>query len=172
MKKPAMILFFVGIAAFTSAQTTSGTFAVGADFPNFFNGLSRSGMKLNAGIFVADNFLFGVKSGIRTRSLLNLANRNIDGYGVDVSAFARYYIPDASSDLRLFVHGEGGIDYAWADDLKERFEFVGVGAGAAYFVIPELAIEASSTLFVNNQDSELNFSWTSWTLGIKYFIGE
>ena len=164
-------LFFFGFATFSTAQTTSGTVAVGADFPRFFTGLSRSGMKLNAGIFFADNFLFGINSGIRHRTLKNLAGREASGPALDFGLFARYYIPDAGSNLRVFLHGEGGLDRTWADDLKEQFEFAGIGGGVAYFISPELTFEAHIVLRANNRNEDLNFTWPKWGMGIKYFIG-
>lgn len=172
MKQTAFFLFFfLGVIQFTSAQTTSGTVVLGADFPNFFRGFSRAGMKVNAGVFIADNFLLGANSGVRSRSLRNLAGQRINGAAIDLSAFVRYYIPNPKSDFRIFIHGEGGLDYAWADDLEERYEFAALGAGVAFFIKHNIALEASTRVIVNNRDDEFNLSLPGWGLGVKYFIG-
>ena len=172
MKRATLILFFfLGISTFSNGQTSKGTVAIGADFPRFFTGLSRSGMKLNAGIFLADNFILGVNSGIRRRSLTSLRGDDLDGPALDVGLFVRYYFPDQGSDFRIHLQGEGGLDRTWAGGLTERYEFAGFGGGLSYFFHPNLSVEAASMLRVNNRDDSLHFNLSGWRLGIRYFIG-
>lgn len=167
----ATLIFLTGITTFSFGQTEQGSVVIGADFPNFFNGLSRNGMKFNAGLFIADDFAVGASFGIRRGKLVDFDGDIFRGPAVDASLFVRYFIPGMEDDFRIFVQGEGGLDKTWANDLEERYEFVSLGGGFAYFLNNNLSLEASSRLRVSNQGGDLDFDLPRWAFGVRYYFG-
>lgn len=145
---------------------------LGADFPNFLSNFTRSGMKLNAGYFLADNFSVGANFGVRRRSLLDLDKNRFGGVAFDASVFARYYFPKPSDKLRIFLQGEGGLDKTWAGELEERYEFVTAGGGLTFFISENLSLDLTSKLRLSNRNDEMNLESPGWGLGFRYYLPE
>ncbi|MDF2192914.1 hypothetical protein [Paraflavitalea sp. CAU 1676] len=150
MKKLITLLFIGAVVSQSSkAQIQAGNVMVGADIGKFNLSLDEGGafnMLINpkAAWFIKDGLALG---GYLTVGL-NTSKGNGTGVTYGVGALGRYYINDKQlNDLighsRFFVEGNVGIEGdnpATGDNTNGLG--LGVGPGWAYFITPNIGLEA------------------------------
>lgn len=148
----ALTLISMAFSANTYAQTEKGNTLVGATLGNiggvFANGTSTFNLSISPklGWFIKDDVALGamVNTGLSAGSGTTTFN-----YGV--GAFGRYYIKDKSIELskrsRWFLEANAGISgvnksVKGGSSSNTNGLGLGVGPGLAYFITPNIGLEA------------------------------
>lgn len=171
MKRILLIALFSFAILFSSyAQTERGNMLLGATTSGSFSNGSTNiwNLSLNpkAGLFVANNLLFGseVTSGVSLSSSLN-------SYNLGISGFGRYYL--GSGKVRPYVFAKYGYQTSslyFSDEalrtIRDNDQFAQVGLGAAYFISPRFAIETDFGYNIGG----FSASQTFFTVGLSYYF--
>lgn len=155
MRKVAYLTLFaisMVFSARTYAQTEKGNMLVGATLGNiggvFANGTSTFNLNITPklGWFIKDDIAIGglVNIGLST-------GNSTTNFNYGVGAFGRYYIKDKKMDLskrsRWFLEataGFSGVNTSVKDGASSNTNGLGlgVGPGLAYFITPNVGLEA------------------------------
>jgi hypothetical protein len=144
---------FVLIASFLitnqlSAQIQRGNILVGGDIAGFNLDLNSGGafqatIDPKIGFFLKDNVALG--------AYIDFSLSTAKGFGTTTSygvgALARYYVNDPATNVlkhgRLFLEGNAGIEgISFSNGSNTTGLGIGVGPGYAYFITPNIGLEA------------------------------
>ncbi|MEO6916423.1 MAG: hypothetical protein ABI151_12960 [Chitinophagaceae bacterium] len=149
MKK---LLFIFAFALFfvtqSQAQIQKGNVMVGADLANIQLSLNKGG---NFNVRIDPKAAWFIKDNVAVGAYLNLGLMTAKGAGTAVNygvgALARYYVGDKGLDLvqhsKFFVEGNVGIEgFNPTTGNNTNGLGLGIGPGIAYFVTPNIGLEA------------------------------
>jgi hypothetical protein len=194
------LILFTLLSVCAIAQPSKGTFLVGGNFSATFgkNEYSFPGAdyesKSNtfsfsprAGYFVADNFLLGLSlplyftksettsGGLGGGQTTNESSSNSVGIG----PFLRYYIP---VNEKFFVLTEAGYFLAWQhyeskvpypSEGDDKIKQIKIGAGLAYFVNKNVAVEMLAAYSNRSGDEENSVvSGLSIEIGFQIYLSK
>lgn len=157
MKKIKGLLFTLSLLVIwnttSNAQIQEGNLMVGVNIVDIDLGFQKDnthfglGISPQIGYFIEDNFVLGAEVKVALNSFKN--SFSID-YGL--SAFSRYYLGDPRTVLlkhsRFFLEGDAGIagrnfKTTGKPSTTTNGLGLGVGGGIAYFISPNIGLEAS-----------------------------
>lgn len=152
MKTSVLVTVLLSFAMITQAQIRKGNVLVGGDLANWDLSLNKGGnfsvdIVPKIGWFVKTNTVIG------PYVMLNLATAKDEGtsIGYGVGAFARYYLAPGTITkdeafvrrTRFFAEANAGIEgYNPAAGDNTNGLGLGIGPGLAYFITPNIALEA------------------------------
>ncbi|MEO5684797.1 MAG: outer membrane beta-barrel protein [Chitinophagaceae bacterium] len=144
MKKIVMSLLAVTVmATVVNAQTDKGDWMIGGNMRiNTTKGNSEFALMPSAGYFFARNFVAGAQI------TLSFAKQEDTKYSsFSAGPFARYYFNIKDSDFKPFLHadfnvGSTGVKVASFDKTTTTTTSFFIGAGGAYFINSNVALEA------------------------------
>ena len=154
MIKNTLAIFIATTLFFSvNAQLDKGTLLIGGDGA-FGGGFSKSlnsynvYVNPNIGIFIAPKFAIGTGVGFQSsRQSFSNSSSFISFGGANVSPFARYYFLKSENKFNLFGQASIIMGTNWSKNISfpysNRFQVSpGLSAGAAYFISPQIALEA------------------------------
>jgi len=144
MKKIVLNLFtLLLLASVANAQTDKGDWMVGGNMTiNTTKGNSEFAFQPSAGYFFANNFVAG------GQFILNFSKQEDTKYStLAAGPFARYYFNISNSAFKPFLHadfsvGSTSVQIAGLDKTSTTTTSFFIGAGGAYFINSNVALEA------------------------------
>ncbi|MFT3902088.1 MAG: hypothetical protein QM727_02905 [Niabella sp.] len=164
MKKLFIAAAFLVAGLAGKAQTEKGNYIIGAQLANIGADLRdgantfKLGLSPRAGWFLQDNFALGAE--VQLGLTASKASKPMFDYGV--VPFARYYFPVQAINhvekTRFFAEASAGVGgMAYSGENTVGFKG-GAGAGIAYFVSPNIALETMAKLNVLAGDGPATLS--------------
>ncbi|HEU4552633.1 MAG TPA: hypothetical protein VFS25_07360 [Chitinophaga sp.] len=137
------------------AQTQQGNLMVGGDLSSFNLNFLGGGNGTNFDMSITPKIAYFIKDGLALGGYANFGLSTQKGEGSDITygigALGRYFLEDKnvrkmefSKRSRFFVEanvGFGGVNYAGPGASTNGLD-IGAGPGIAYFITPNVALEA------------------------------
>ncbi|GAB2776485.1 hypothetical protein GCM10027275_19590 [Rhabdobacter roseus] len=184
MKKPCTLFILCFLISLTTyAQTDQGTWLVGLSGNGSFqkdglNRLSQVQLAPQLGYFVARNLALGAQLSLDQRESRYRGNTTLKSHATSAYGQARYYIGNAKlKPYATILAGYGWNRGHGLDGTGDLVRFRGddgwqaaAGAGLAYFVGPQIALEAEAHYrFLNHGRFDRDRSATTLRLGIALY---
>jgi opacity protein-like surface antigen len=163
MKKLLLAIILVSISLGAWAQIPRGTSTIGGSL-SFDHHATKSNktttfdIRPGYGLFILNNLCVGINTGLsitrqKPSNKFNGQELNYNSRSIDVGPFVRYYIP---INAKLYAFGHASWTRQWSKfeqeiyfpssdlisfEIKDRSYSWNLGAGLAYFLNPNVALE-------------------------------